>query len=56
MVVFSTSKAMSDIARSYELGANCYVNKPGNLDDYFKTLQAIEEFWFGSACLPREDE
>jgi chemotaxis family two-component system response regulator Rcp1 len=56
VVVFSTSKAMSDIARSYELGANCYVNKPGNLEDYFRTLQAIEEFWFGSVCLPREDE
>jgi hypothetical protein len=24
-----------DIARSYELGVNCYVSKPGNLGDYF---------------------
>ncbi len=55
VVVFSTSRAMLDIARSYELGANCYVSKPGNLDDYFLALQSIEEFWFGSASLPREE-
>ena len=56
VVVFSTSRAMSDIARSYELGANCYVYKPGNLEGYFQAVQAIEEFWFGSASLPREEE
>jgi CheY-like chemotaxis protein len=56
VVVFSTSQAMVDIARSYELGANCYVCKPGNLQAYFQAVQAIEEFWFGSARLPREEE
>jgi CheY-like chemotaxis protein len=56
VVVFTTSRAMSDIARSYELGANCYVNKPGTLEGYFQAVQAIEEFWFGSASLPREEE
>jgi two-component system, chemotaxis family, response regulator Rcp1 len=56
VVVFSTSQAMLDIVRSYELGANCYVCKPGNLQDYFQAVQAIEEFWFGSARLPREEE
>jgi CheY-like chemotaxis protein len=55
VVVFSTSRAMLDIARSYDLGANCYVSKPGNLQDYFSAVQSIEEFWFGSASLPRED-
>jgi chemotaxis family two-component system response regulator Rcp1 len=56
VVVFSTSQAMLDIERSYELGANCYVSKPGNLEGYFRAVQAIEEFWFGSASLPREEE
>jgi chemotaxis family two-component system response regulator Rcp1 len=55
IVVFSTSRAMLDIERSYQLGANCYVSKPGNLDDYFHVLQSIEEFWFGLASLPREE-
>jgi len=56
VVVFSTSRAMLDIKRSYELGANCYVSKPGNLDEYFLVMQSIEEFWFGSASLPREEK
>jgi chemotaxis family two-component system response regulator Rcp1 len=55
IVVFSTSRAMSDIGRSYELGANCYVSKPGNLKDYISTVQSIEQFWLGSASLPRKE-
>jgi CheY-like chemotaxis protein len=56
IVVFSTSRSMLDIARSYELGANCYVGKPGNLQDFFRVMRSIEEFWIGSALLPREEE
>ena len=56
IVVFSTSRSMLDIARSYQLGANCYVSKPGNLDDYLSAVQSIEEFWFGSVSLPREEK
>ena len=56
IVVFSTSRSMMDIAGSYELGANCYVSKPGNLDGYFLAMRSIEEFWFGSASLPRKDK
>ena len=56
VVVLSTSRSMLDITRSYELGANCYVSKPGNLKDYFLAVQSIEEFWFGSASLPRKEE
>jgi CheY-like chemotaxis protein len=56
VVVFSTSRADLDIKRSYELGANCYVSKPGNLDEYFLVLQTIEEFWFGTVRLPREEK
>jgi CheY-like chemotaxis protein len=56
VVVFSTSRAMADIASSYELGANCYISKPGNLNGYFLAVQSIEQFWFGSASLPREEK
>jgi len=56
IVVFSTSRSMLDIACSYELGANCYVSKPGNLNEYFAVMQSIEEFWFGSASLTRKEK
>jgi two-component system, chemotaxis family, response regulator Rcp1 len=56
VVIFSSSQLGKDIARSYELGANCYISKPGNLRDYFATMRAIEQFWFGSASLPPRGE
>jgi two-component system, chemotaxis family, response regulator Rcp1 len=56
VVIFSSSQLGRDISRSYELGANCYINKPGNLRDYFSTMRAIEQFWFGSASLPPRGE
>jgi two-component system, chemotaxis family, response regulator Rcp1 len=56
VVIFSSSQLGKDIARSYELGANCYISKPGNLRDYFSTMRSIEQFWFGSASLPPKGE
>ncbi len=52
VVVFTTSQASSDIRRSYELGANCYLRKPGNLNDYRAAVQCMAEFWLGFASLP----
>ncbi|MGO9125129.1 MAG: response regulator [Terriglobales bacterium] len=52
IVVFTTSHADKDITRSYELGANCCISKPGNLGDFFSAVQSIEEFWFGFTSLP----
>ena len=56
IAIFSTSEAPQDIKRSYELGANCYVSKPGNLQDFISAVTLIGEFWFGLARLPREEE
>lgn len=56
VVIFSTSQLSKDITRSYELGANCYVSKPGNLNDFFSTVKSIEEFWLGYASLPPRGE
>src|SRR5208337_875447 len=49
VAIFSTSQAQRDIVRSYELGANCYVSKPGNLKDFISAVTKIGEFWFGLA-------
>ncbi len=56
VVIFSTSELQKDIVRSYEMGANCYVRKPGNLNDFFFAVKAIEEFWFGFVRLPPRAE
>jgi chemotaxis family two-component system response regulator Rcp1 len=53
IVVFTTSQASADIASSYELGANCYLRKPGNLDEYRAVVQSMADFWLGFATLPQ---
>jgi CheY-like chemotaxis protein len=55
VVIFSSSRLGRDIVRSYELGANCYVSKPGNLNDFFTAIQSIEQFWSRVASLPGEE-
>jgi two-component system, chemotaxis family, response regulator Rcp1 len=56
IVVFSTSRAGRDVACSYELGANSYVSKPGNLHDFVSAVQSISAFWFGCAHLLRKED
>lgn len=56
IVVFTTSQAHSDITSSYALGANCYLRKPGNLDDYRAVVQSMADFWLGFASLPKKEK
>ena len=56
VIIFSTSQLSQDVMRSYELGANCYVCKPGNLTEFFAAMKSIEQFWFGLASLPPRGE
>jgi len=56
IMIFSTSEARQDVVRSYQLGANCYVSKPGNLQNYIAAVTMIGEFWLGLARLPHEEQ
>lgn len=52
VVVLTTSDAEEDIAKSYASGANCYVTKPIDLDQFDKVVHSIQEFWFTVVKLP----
>jgi two-component system, chemotaxis family, response regulator Rcp1 len=52
VAVLTTSKAESDILRSYQLGANCFITKPVGLPEFLEVIQAIEEFWLTIVRLP----
>jgi two-component system, chemotaxis family, response regulator Rcp1 len=52
VVVLSSSEAESDIARAYELHANCYVTKPVDIDHFLTVVKSIEEFWVEIVKLP----
>jgi CheY-like chemotaxis protein len=56
VVIFTTSQADSDITRSYKLGANCYLKKPGNLPEFIAVVQSMAKFWLGFASLPQREK
>jgi CheY-like chemotaxis protein len=51
-VILTTSEAAEDVARSYELHANCYFSKPVQLDEFEKLVKSINDFWLATAKLP----
>lgn len=53
VVILTTSEEESDVARSYDLGANAFVTKPVGLDGWATVVSQIEGFWLTLAKLPR---
>lgn len=52
IVVLTTSGDERDIRRSYEAGANSYVQKPVSLHDFLQVINSIKEYWLGVVTLP----
>ena len=52
VVVVSSSDADSDVRRSYEAGANCYVVKPLGIAEHEALLRSLSTFWLTQARLP----
>jgi CheY-like chemotaxis protein len=51
-IILTTSEAEADILKSYQLQANCYLNKPVQFDAFEKVVKSINEFWLTMAKLP----
>jgi len=56
VVVLSASDAESDVVRSYNLHANCYITKPLDLQRFTEITRAISDFWFTIVKLPPKGE
>ncbi len=52
VIILTISKADEDIIRSYNLHANCFLNKPINLNKFFEVVKSIEDFWLTIVKLP----
>lgn len=52
VVVLTVSSDEEDILKAYNSHANCYVTKPVDLDQFFKIVKSIEEFWLTIVKLP----
>jgi len=52
VVILTVSNAEEDIQRSYDLHANCYLNKPVDLEQFMKVVGALHDFWLTIVKLP----
>ena len=52
VVILTTSQAEADIAAAYEYHANCYIQKPVDLQRFLEIVAQIESFWLTVVKLP----
>jgi CheY-like chemotaxis protein len=52
VLILTSSLQAADIAQSYALGANAYLHKPVELQEFFDTITEVIEFWCQRAVLP----
>lgn len=45
VIMLTTSEEQQDIVKSYENGANTYIQKPVEFDNFPQALQAIDTYW-----------
>jgi len=53
VVILSTSQAEQDILHSYRLGANAFITKPVEIDQFFEVVRSLDQFWLAVAKLAR---
>ncbi len=53
VAVLTTSSAESDVEKTYDLGANCFLTKPVDIEQFVHVVQSIDNFWLGLVRLPR---
>jgi len=51
-IILTTSEAEVDILKSYQLQANCYINKPVQLEAFEAIVKSVDYFWATTAKLP----
>lgn len=54
VVVLTLSDSDRDVAKAYEMNANCYVTKPGQLDEIMSVTKMIVDYWLSIARLPHQ--
>ena len=52
VVILTTSNARTDIARTYDLGANSFISKPTEFDALVKVMRVLGQYWFSTVELP----
>jgi two-component system response regulator len=53
VVILTVSAREEDVVRCYHLGANTYIQKPPEFQQFIRLLEVLGEYWFVLAKLPR---
>ncbi|MFX1528879.1 MAG: response regulator [Promethearchaeota archaeon] len=54
IIVLTISGAEEDLVKAYDLHANCLINKPIDVKDFYRIMKIMEEFWFRIVKLPED--
>lgn len=52
VIILTISSAEDDILQCYNLHANCYINKPFEIDKLIRIFKSIQNFWLNTVTLP----
>lgn len=52
VVVLTNSSADQDIAKAYDLHANCFITKPLDMSQFINVIRTIDRFWFNLVEFP----
>jgi two-component system, chemotaxis family, response regulator Rcp1 len=52
VIILTSSTGETDLHRAYQLGANCYLTKPFEFDEFLGKIRAIEDFGLTVVRLP----
>jgi two-component system, response regulator len=55
VVVLTSSKAETDVCRSYDLGVNSYITKPVTFESLVEVMKTLGKYWFEIVELPPSD-
>jgi CheY-like chemotaxis protein len=52
IVVLTTQAEINEVNRAYELGANSFLVKPTNMEDFFNLTEALKRYWLWMSAEP----
>lgn len=52
VVVLTTSAVDRDVAASYSMGANSFITKPMDIDEFCTVMRGVQNYWFSVVRLP----
>jgi CheY-like chemotaxis protein len=56
VIVLTTSSAEDDIQMCYDAGANSYIVKPVELENFIDAVARLRDYWFKIVILPKFED